>query len=147
MSKTDAYTKCLVMQAAKAAGDQALASNGGRVPPYPGLAYRVPSSIKLSDLGSSHQDLPALHQAQGGSIAASYCSGHRTSKHPFVHWLFAGQFQWSGSHTHQPNSTSGSVCGFQHGCANPHPTDHTKLSWRCRSQLTWRLCCKQQHGI
>ena len=63
MSKTDAG---LVMQAAKAAGDQALVSNGGRVPPYPGLEHRVPSSIKLSDLGSSHQDLPALQQAPGG---------------------------------------------------------------------------------
>ena len=58
------------MQAAKAAGDQAQASNGGRVPPYPGLEHRVPSSMKLSDLGSSHQDLPALQQVSGGLHAA-----------------------------------------------------------------------------
>lgn len=57
----------LMMQAAKAAGDQAQAAGGGRVPPYPGLSHRVPSSMKLSDLGSSHQDLLALQlQASGG---------------------------------------------------------------------------------
>ena len=64
----------LVMQAAKAAGDQAQASNsyGGRVPPHPGLEHRVPSSVKLSDLGSSHQDLPALQHVTGGSNVAGY---------------------------------------------------------------------------
>lgn len=55
----------LVLQAAKSAGDQAQAANGGRVPPYPGLQHRVTSSIKLSDLGSSHQDLPSLQQTPG----------------------------------------------------------------------------------
>lgn len=54
------------MQAAKAAGDQAQAGSGGRVPPYPGLNYRVPSSIKLSDLGSSPQDSSVLQQVPGG---------------------------------------------------------------------------------
>ena len=72
------------MQAAKAAGDQALASNGGRVPPYPGLDHRVPSSIKLSDLGSSHQDLPALQQPPGESNIASYCTGYPVSKQSCV---------------------------------------------------------------
>lgn len=84
MSKTDAVTKGLVMQAAKAAGDDALASNGGRVPPYPGLDHRVPSSIKLSDLGSLHQDLPALQQAPGGLNTASYCTEYQASKQPHV---------------------------------------------------------------
>lgn len=91
MNKTAALIKGSVMQAAKAAGDQALASNGGRVPPYPGLDHRVPSSIKLSDLGSSHQDLPALQQASpGGSNASSYFTGYHVLKQPFVSWLSAG---------------------------------------------------------
>ena len=76
------------MQAAKAAGDQALVSNGGRVPPYPGLDHRVPSSIKLSDMGSPHQDPPALHQAPGGSNAASYCM---SQNNPCCCLAFAGE--------------------------------------------------------
>ena len=88
----------LVMQAAKAAGDQAQASNGGRVPPYPGLEHRVPSSIKLSDLGSSHQDLPALQHVSGGLHAAqaNHCCCYRSY---LVVWPSPGWcFMYQGLH-------------------------------------------------
>ena len=44
-----------LLQAAKAAGDQAQAACGGQIPPYPGLNRRVPSSARLADMASSYQ--------------------------------------------------------------------------------------------
>lgn len=54
------------LQAAKAAGEQAQAANGGQIPPYPGLDRRIPSTAKLADLVTSQQDLPS-HQLPGES--------------------------------------------------------------------------------
>jgi hypothetical protein len=57
------------LQAAKAAGDQAQAANGGQIPPYPGLDRRIPSTAKLTDLATSQQDL-RNHQPPGKSLVA-----------------------------------------------------------------------------
>ncbi len=54
------------LQAAKAAGEQAQAANGGQTPPYPGLDRRIPSTAKLADLVTSQQNLPS-HQPPGKS--------------------------------------------------------------------------------
>ena len=62
----------VVLQAAKAAADQAQAANGGRVPPYPGLPCRVASSLKLSELGTSQQDISILQQPSGASAVLGY---------------------------------------------------------------------------
>ncbi len=53
-------------QAAKAAGEQAQAANGGQTPPYPGLDRRIPSTARLADLVTSQQDLPS-HRPPGKS--------------------------------------------------------------------------------
>lgn len=55
---------CPVIKAAKAAGEQAQAANGGQIPPYPGLDRRIPSTARLADLEASQQDLPN-HQPPG----------------------------------------------------------------------------------
>ena len=52
------------LQAAKAAGEQAQAANGGQTPPYPGLDRRIPSIAKLADLEASQQDLPNHRKSQ-----------------------------------------------------------------------------------
>ncbi|KAL3145762.1 hypothetical protein ABBQ38_015142 [Trebouxia sp. C0009 RCD-2024] len=83
---------CPTIKAAKAAGDQAQASSGGRVPPYPGLNYRVPSSIKLSDLGSSPQDSPALQQVPDGGGHPS-TSGSTAEQQPDTESLEEREFR------------------------------------------------------
>lgn len=70
-----------VLQAAKAAGEQAQAANGGQTPPYPGLDRRIPSIAKLADLEASQQDLPN-HQPPGKSQVACAKSSSEPSS-PF----------------------------------------------------------------
>ena len=63
------FNRPSVLQAAKAAGEQAQAANGGQIPPYPGLDRRIPSTARLADLEASQQDLPN-HQPPGKSLVA-----------------------------------------------------------------------------
>ena len=67
-----------VLQAAKAAGEQAQAANGGQIPPYPGLDRRIPSAAKLADLEASQQDLPN-RQSPGDNLVACAESGFEPS--------------------------------------------------------------------
>ena len=65
------FISMLLTQAAKAAGDQVQAANGGQIPPYPGLDRRIPSSAKLADM-SSQAEWVSGHQQPGKSLAKAF---------------------------------------------------------------------------
>ena len=64
-------------QGARAAALEATNSNGGRIPPFPGLRQRIPSSTRLSEMGSSAvsspgtSGMPPVSDARGQPAPAS----------------------------------------------------------------------------
>ncbi len=98
------------VQGARAAALEATNSNGGRIPPFPGLRQRIPSSTRLSEMGSSvvgspgTSGMPAGGDARGQPAPASRLrrsSGLSEDGHPMAGTAELQQGGPQGSLLHQ----------------------------------------------